>query len=110
MISSINPLPTMLSSYGIPCTTPSNIRRIIRCLIELQRLGEARDYFPKIKETPPHALTCVLQFQVAVRCDDEQLGIRRLSRRQMLTTSHKSFSTIYYSNRICSTNVILLCS
>jgi hypothetical protein len=81
MISSISPLPTMLSSYGIPCTTLSNIRRIIRCLIELQRPGEARDYFPKIMETPLHALTCVLQFQVAVRCDDEQLGIHRSSPR-----------------------------
>ena len=29
-------------------------------------LGEAKDYFPQIKETPAQALTCILQFQVAV--------------------------------------------
>jgi hypothetical protein len=64
----------MLNSSGILSPAWINFRRIIRCLIELQKPGEARDYFSKIKETPPHALTCVLQFQVAVRCDDEELG------------------------------------
>ena len=66
----------MLNSSGIPGLTWTYPRRIIRCLIELQRPGESGDYFLKIKETPPHALTCVLQFQVAVRIDDEELGNR----------------------------------
>jgi hypothetical protein len=42
--------------------------------MELQRPGEAQDYLSQIKELPHHALTHVLQFQVAVRCDDEDLG------------------------------------
>jgi len=37
-------------------------------------LGEAKDYFPQIQETPAQALTCILQFQVAVRCNDELSG------------------------------------
>jgi hypothetical protein len=51
-----------------------NTRRIIRCLIDLERPGEARDLLEQIHETPPHALTCVLQFQVAVINDSEEMG------------------------------------
>ena len=75
MISSNNPVPTTLNSSGThPTKNPPNSRRIIRCLIELNRPGEARDYLPQIKETPLLALTLVLQFQVSLRCDDEALG------------------------------------
>ena len=49
---------------------------MVRCLIELERPGEARDIIDQIQETLPHALTNVLQFQVAVRCDAEELGTR----------------------------------
>jgi hypothetical protein len=52
-----------------------NTRRIVRCLLELEKFGEARDVISQIKESPPHALTCVLQFQVAVRCGAEDLGM-----------------------------------
>lgn len=59
---------SILSTY-IDC------RRMIRCLIELERPGEARDIIDQILESSPHALTYVLQFQIAVRCDAEELGI-----------------------------------
>jgi hypothetical protein len=52
----------------------ANTRRIIRCLIDLERPGEARDLLEQIHETPPHALTWVLQFQVAVISDSEEMG------------------------------------
>lgn len=64
----------MPNSSGIPVVLYSDLSRIIRCLMEVQRPGEAQDYLSQIKESPPHALTHVLQFQVAVRCDDEELG------------------------------------
>jgi len=69
---------SLLAHHGLlDQSTPNDakiVRRIIRCLVELQRPGEANDYFPQIRETPAHALTFVLQFQVAVRCNDELLG------------------------------------
>jgi len=69
---------SLLAHHGLLDQSTSNdakiVRRIIRCLIELQRPGEANDYFPQIRETPAHALTFVLQFQVAVRCNDDLLG------------------------------------
>src|SRR5277367_445367 len=77
MISSNNPLPTTPSSYGTHPTSNrpmANCRRIIRCLIELNRPGDARDHLLQIKESPINVLTLVLQFQVSLRCDDEALG------------------------------------
>ena len=49
-------------------------RRIARCLIQLERPGEAREYLVQIIESNPHALTITLQFQIAVRIDDEEMG------------------------------------
>jgi hypothetical protein len=46
----------------------------VRCLIHLERPGEARQYLGEINEPTPHALTMTLQFQIAVRLDDEAMG------------------------------------
>lgn len=48
----------------------------MRCLIHLERPGEARQYLGEINEPTPHALTMTLQFQIAVRLDDEAMGAR----------------------------------
>jgi hypothetical protein len=49
-------------------------RRMVRCLIDLERPSDARDYLEQIQETPPHALTCVLHFQVALVSDSQEMG------------------------------------
>src|SRR5271155_4713227 len=110
MISSNNPLPMTLNSSGTyPTKNPSNSRRIIRCLIELNRPGEARDYLPQIKETPLLALTLVLQFQVCLRGDDEALGTFPLSSPSHADDSHKSTWTTHVCARIHPADVVSMC-
>jgi len=108
MSSFDNPPPTTQSSCGNPPAISSNVnsRRVIRCLVELNRPGEARDYLPQIEESPPHALTLVLQFQVSVRCDDESLGTYPTD--LSANVSDKSTRTTDLCTGIHCTNVVLL--